>query len=94
MRKLWKLFILLATTTLTLKCPISLAELNLKPKPFSCLSRQQKEKVLGCFEQNVICHQALVKISKQQEPFDWETIFLSVAGGFVAGMILDAQLHH
>lgn len=94
MKKLWTLFILLAMTTLILKCPITWAQVNLQPKPFSCLKRDQKEKVLECFQENVVCHNALLKISKEESSSDWEAILLAIAGGLVGGMILDAQLHH
>lgn len=58
----------------------------------NCLTRQQKEKIEGCFEENSFCHAELKKIS--QDPPAQSGIGFGILGGFVLGFIVEAQLHH
>ncbi len=72
--------------------PLS-AEINFRPKPPVCINRDQEEKFVECFEENLACHEALRR-SIVTSPTSWSMIALSVAGGLIAGMILDSQIHH
>ena len=78
--------------TLTLKCPTSSAEqINLKPKV--CINRDDEEKFVICFEQNLMCHDALRKLSAEPRA-DWQVIALGVFAGLVSGIVIDHQLKH
>lgn len=59
-----------------------------------CLTRDQKEKIEICFEENAACHESLskVKLNTDPEKSSLRTILISVLGGIVLGLALDSQL--
>ncbi len=85
-------FILSLTMTLTLKCQTSSAEqINLRPK--TCYDRNDEEKFLVCFEQNLICHNALRKMA-QEPKNDIEIIAIAVLAGLVSGALIESRIKH
>lgn len=73
-----------------------LLALELEPEPqgtFACLSRDQKEKIVDCFSRVQICEAAVVTPMVPDESRIWTAVALSLAGGIVAGMILNAEIH-
>lgn len=53
---------------------------------FSCLSRDQKESIAACFEQNAECHKFIEKAVDHNERNLWEIALLTAVLGFVGGM--------
>jgi hypothetical protein len=92
MLKFLNRYTLSAMLILTIACQKTSAEVNLQPK-LMCLERGQVENALICCEQNIACHEAL-KSSVAPPHADWEIVALSIAGGIIGGMILNAQLNH
>ncbi len=81
------------TMTLTLKCPISsAAQINLKPK--TCIDRNDEEKFVVCFEQNLMCHDALRKLAAEPKAPTWEAFALVALGGLIAGFAIENRLKH
>ncbi len=90
--KSWLVFILSLTMILTLKCQTSSAEpINLKPKV--CINRADEEKFVVCFEQNILCHEALKKASVEPKS-EWELFILAVAGGILTGVFIESREKH
>lgn len=75
-----------------LKCPTT-SGLNLNPRPLLCITREQEEQFVECYEQNALCHDALNQAASDSQP-NWQTIALAIAGGLLTGMAIDSQLHH
>lgn len=92
MKSMLKLKFLLMISLSLLQQNIS-AEVNLLPKPLTCLDRGQLEKAVSCCEKNEACHQALEKSAQPPSP-GWELLALAIAGGVIGGMVLDNQIHH
>ncbi len=69
---------------------ISASEINLQPSPFACLTRDAKDRVASCFDSNFECHLALSKAT-QPAALDWKTLALAIAGGLIAGAVVE---HH
>ena len=85
-------FIISLMMTLTLRCPISSAEqINLKPK--TCIDRADEEKFVICFEQNLICHDALRKMSAEPKE-NWEVITMAILGGLLSGVLIESRTKH
>lgn len=93
MLKFMNRFTLSLILILSLASQKTSAEINLKPSPFACLDRDQREQVAIAFEENFACHQVL-KQAVQAPQADWEIVLFAIAGGIVAGMVLDSQIHH
>ncbi len=92
MIKSWLAFILSLTMTLTLRCQTSsAAPINLKPKV--CLDRDAEEKFVICFEQNLMCHEALRKMAKEPKN-DVKYIALAVFAGLISGALIESKLKH
>lgn len=70
---------------------VTAADLNLSPSGYSCLDRQHKEAVEVCFQENDVCHQALMK-DDEPEPPSWEQYSLAGLAGIIAGAFLDGYL--
>lgn len=83
---------LLTLSLLLCSTKIWASEINLHPSDYSCLSRDQKEKINVCFDENFACHEALDKVQSKPMP-SWELVALGIAAGMITGMVLDAQLH-
>ncbi len=77
---------------LTLNSPKTWAEVNLHPKTV-CIDREQEEKFVICFEQNMLCHQAL-RNSVAAPHADWQVIAIAIAGGIIAGLVAAEQMRH
>ncbi len=78
---------------LTLRCPISsAAQINLKPK--ACFDRNEEEKFVVCFEQNMKCHEALRQIAAEPKAPTWEAFALVALGGLIAGLAIENRLKH
>lgn len=95
MQKLKNALAILLTLSLS-PCSIraSASEINLHPSnEISCLTREQKEQIEVCFEENLSCHQALNSTMGPPKP-SWELIALGIAAGMVTGLVIDAQIHH
>jgi hypothetical protein len=76
-----------------LKCQTSLAEQTpLKLKPV-CIDRNEEEKFVVCFEENLMCHNALRKLSAETK-FDWQSGTLAALTGVVLGIILSSKIKH
>lgn len=62
----------------------------------SCLSRQQKEFIDECFDQNTQCHRDLTTVSSiaSNEASDWEYFVAAILIGGVSGYILAIQTRH
>lgn len=76
-----------------LSCQRSSAlELSPQPSAFSCLSREQKDKIADCFSENQICRD-MIKTKADAGVQYWDAIELSIAGGLLAGIIIGAELH-
>ncbi len=87
-----KLFLML---NLSFSCQKNLAEVNLVPSSFACLSRPQKEAIDICFKQNESCHAALVTAITAPAPVgEWQWISIAVLGGLAGGLVLAQQLRH
>jgi len=87
----------LVTLSLMLFSSKTLA-LELSPKKsdtlFDCLSRDQKEKIQVCFEQNASCHDALAKTVSVEKPPSVQIFGLAILIGFAAGMMAATQIRH
>ncbi len=94
MGKLILKFTVLAMLTLCLLCQKTQAlELSPQPDQMGCLTRDQKERIVICFEENAACHLALEKSAKAPEP-DWEITALSTLAGVLGGILIGAQINH
>lgn len=62
----------------------------------SCLSRQQKEFIDECFDQNTQCHRDLQTVSTiaSQESSDWEYFVGAILLGGIGGWIIAVQTRH
>lgn len=70
---------------------------NLKPAEIvdGCLTRDEKEKIVTCFQENALCHTDLAKvIAPPAIETSWESYALALLGGVVGGMVLNQQLRH
>lgn len=109
-RKLLLASIILVTLKSTMSCGFSWGEeihppqlppppqaLNLQPtkSEFSCLSRDQKEKIDECFMENLMCHTKVATLTDPPTPLEsWEVIVGTALGGLVAGLVLEQQVRH
>ncbi len=93
MKKLLRLFMSFLMMTLTLRCPISSAEpINLKPKV--CIDRIEEEKFVVCFEENLLCHNALSKMSSEPKVITWQVITMTALGGLLSGLLVESRTRH
>ena len=58
--------------------------------PFPCLSREQKEKIAVCFQENFACHQALADAAIAPPP-TWEYVAFGALAGILAGILIDSR---
>lgn len=78
---------------LIINCPAhSQAQIqqNLQPD-FGCLTRDQKERVVTCFEQLEGCHEGLEEINS--ELTDHSGIVITAIIGFLVGGIVGVSVH-
>ena len=65
----------------------------LSPDPFACLSREGKERIAECAEENFNCHTALAKSDKVVRT-DWESLSIAFFVGVIASTVVANQLRH
>lgn len=62
---------------------------------YNCLSRNQVERIVNCFDQNAACHTALEDATTPPEtPSQWKNFMLIAMAGLVGGVVLSQQLRH
>lgn len=65
------------------------------PKPDFDLTREQKEAIVVCFQENQACHDSLAHaISPPTYRDEWTEFIGTFVLGLTGGMILANQLHH
>jgi hypothetical protein len=63
-----------------------------RPEPYTSLTREQKESIAICFQQNLACHESL-HAAEASTQNDWTFFLGSFILGSVATIILEAQVH-
>lgn len=72
---------------------ISRADIEFVPKDrFACLSRNEKESISACFDENFICHQTLA-IAAREKQTDWQAIVIASLAGAALAFAVD-RIHH
>src|ERR1019366_239925 len=62
---------------------------------FNCLSREQKEHVAACFEENFECHTMLAKTTAPESiAQSWEGLGFAGLIGILSGLVIAQQLRH
>jgi hypothetical protein len=89
---------LLVMLSLTLFSTMTLAEIpSLNPAEVvdGCLTRDEKEKIVVCFQENALCHADLAKmVAPAKIESAWESYLLAAFAGVVSGMVLAQQVRH
>jgi hypothetical protein len=78
-------FLILNSTLFSQK---TLAEEALPRPEFSCLERDQKEKIAVCFSQNETCHEALKKSQTTPIQDVWSVLLTATLLGVLGGLVL------
>ena len=86
---------LLSVSFLTLKLLLSsnttLADEIPRPD-FSCLTRQEKENIAVCFQENADCHLSLSKATSSPVQDDWSILLTAGLVGVIGGLVMAHQV--
>lgn len=94
MLKLPSKLMLLVTLSSLLLCQTVSGDPSQEPN-LSCLTRQQKESIETCFEENHACHLTIDRMTEApQISSSWQTYLMLGLSGFVGGIVAAQQLRH
>lgn len=88
-----KKFIACLTMISMLSSQISSGQ-EIKSLDFSCLTRDQKEEVVVCFDERAQCGKDLMSMEKTDTIVGpWEAFFVGIAAGLLGGVALSKQFN-